>query len=92
MRALALASSACVPAPDFSDRVSEEIRAAPYPRILPTGPLLARAGAGPAQTGDAAALRARAARLQARAAALRGPVIPAAERQRMAAARARLAR
>jgi hypothetical protein len=92
--ALPLAAlAACSPPPDLPMAVSPAARAAPYPRIVPLEPLLARAAQGrladPA-TGAAVTdtLARRAEALQRRADALsRAPVLSPADRTRLQTAR-----
>ncbi|MEM8787586.1 MAG: hypothetical protein AAGE76_04930 [Pseudomonadota bacterium] len=72
--------------PDVDYRPSEAARAAPFPLLLDRENVLA-AAAGPARVAaPVAPLSARVAALRARSAALRGPVLPAAEVERLQAA------
>ncbi len=84
------ALASCTDFPDLDATASDRARAAPYPRILPLGQILARATTG-AQAGLVLGnLPARLTRLRARAARLRGqPVIDDATRARLQAALAR---
>jgi len=74
-----------VPAPGFAARGGGD-----FPRLLPLETFDLPAGMPPAQTARENGLEDRAARLRARAASLAGPVLSAAERRRLLAARARL--
>lgn len=82
----ALAGCAAVPPlPQIDDSAAQ---AAPYPALIPLGPVIAAAGeAGTAATGApaSAAMDSRLAALAARAAVLRGPVVPDATARRLAA-------
>ncbi|MCC7321502.1 MAG: hypothetical protein IT542_11070 [Rubellimicrobium sp.] len=78
---LALLTAACTQFPELDARLTAADRSAPYPALVPLGPLIAAAGAD-----DRAALpdlAARIAALRARAARLRGPVIAPADALRL---------
>ena len=82
MRHLAacLALSACVTFPEVEARVNDAALNAPYPDLVPIGPILAQGGQ---TTRDATISANRLAALRARASQLRGPVIDRATRLRM---------
>lgn len=80
----ALALSACADFPALDARMTEADRNAPFPGLVPLGPLLAAADARAGSPPPAADLPGRIAALNARAAALRGPVIDAATTARIA--------
>ena len=84
MRALllTLVLASCAQFPALDARLTEADRAAPYPALIPLGPLLAQADA--LGTSVAPSLDLRIARLSGRAAALRGPVLTGADRARLA--------
>ncbi len=76
--------SACTAFPVLDNRISAAAAAAPYPDLVPLGPLLARATASdPITAVNLAEIDARVAALNARAARLRQPVINSASRARM---------
>ena len=79
-----LALVACAEFPQLDSTLDDAARAAPYPDLVPLGPLLA-AQAPVAATDPGRATQDRAAALRARAARLRGAVIAPAERARMQA-------
>lgn len=81
----AIVLGGCSPFPDLDARVSAEAKAAPFPDLAPTAPILASV---PPPTAEAAgdALDARAAGLRGRAGALRGqPVLDPDSRARLSA-------
>ena len=83
MRALILplALAACAQFPALDTRLTDADRAAPYPALIPLGPLLAQTDAmGTAAPPDQTA---RIAALADRAAALRRPVLTPADRARL---------
>lgn len=83
--ALLLALSACAEFPALDAAESDAAARAPYPALVPLGPLLDVATAEePAPDAIIAGLPGRAAALEARADALRAPVIPEDDRQRLA--------
>ncbi|RKF16527.1 hypothetical protein D6850_02965 [Roseovarius spongiae] len=82
---LALMLSACTQFPQLDGTVSEEVRRAPYPDLVPLGTLDMRATTGRLTPETGARIEARIARLRARAARLRGTVIDAPARRRMKA-------
>jgi len=71
---LLAAATACTPVPELDETVSDDLRAAPYPALIPLEPALAAGAAEPQRAEDLerqmtarqARLRARAQRLQAR--------------------------
>ena len=74
--------AACAQFPALDAQLTAADRAAPYPALIPLGPLLARAdamGSAPAPSPEQ-----RVAALAARAAALRRPVLTPADRARLA--------
>ncbi len=79
--------AACGKFPDLDDTISDRVRGAEFPQLVPLDQLLdiAFASAGGAQA-EAAGLAVRAARLRVRAAAMRRPVVNRRTRARMAAA------
>lgn len=80
--------AACTQMPALDGRIDAAAREAPYPALLPLGPLLARASGGSRTVGSpdlSADLPRRLAGLERRARALRGPVMTAAERARLLA-------
>lgn len=80
---LICALAACAPFPQIGTVTNPD---APYPDLVPLGPLLAQADApGQITPASVADLSARVAGLQARAARLRGPVIDPGTRARMRA-------
>lgn len=81
---LALLLSACAGFPALDARMTEADRTAPWPALVPLGPVLAAADARAGAPPPAGDLPARIAALNARAAALRGPVIDAATAARIA--------
>lgn len=87
LASLILGLAACAEIPALDDRLTEADRTAPYPQLTALGPVLARAddaaSAARETAAGAGAVDARVADLRARAAALRGPVVPAATRERM---------
>jgi hypothetical protein len=78
-----LALTACAPAPDLGGRLSDADRTAPYPALVPLGPLLAAADASGTVLPPGNSLDTRIARLSARAAILRAPVLTSADRARL---------
>lgn len=83
---LVLGIGGCAQFPELEGLVDDATRSAPYPDLVPLGPILSRADAGAPARDPGAGVLARAAALEARAARLRGPVIDAATRARMARA------
>jgi len=73
----------CADFPELDGLVDDRGRAAPYPDLVPLGPILAQAGAAGPRADPGAGVLDRAAALSARAARLRGPVIDAGTRARM---------
>jgi len=84
MRALffVLLLSACTTFPSLDAVLTPVDRAAAYPALIPLDAILAQADA--AASTAAPDMSTRIARLNARAAALRAPVLPAADRARLA--------
>ncbi len=82
---LVTALAACAQFPALEGRVSAVDRAAPFPILVPLGPLIALAGGDAGTMPAAAGLEGRIAALNARAAALRGDIIDPATRARMQA-------
>jgi hypothetical protein len=80
--ALVLLLSACVEAPVLPGDGIDRVQNAPYPALVPLGPILA-AAALPGEPDPTGSLDARAAALDGRAAGLRGPVIDAAATARL---------
>lgn len=86
---LAVVLSACTEFPALDGTIDPALANAPYPALVPLGPVLAQADAGAdgagirGAAGVEPALSARLAGLRARANGLRGPVIPAEARARM---------
>lgn len=81
---LAVLLAACTEFPALEGTIDPSLANAPYPSLVPLGPVLAQAGAS--DRGAALveqALSPRLTNLRARADGLRGPVIPAAARARM---------
>ncbi|MEQ6248516.1 hypothetical protein ABMC89_06465 [Sulfitobacter sp. HNIBRBA3233] len=75
----------CTTFPALDRTITPALEAAPYPELVPLGPVLARAQAeGVAPERANAALDRRIAALRARAAGLRGSVLSGRERQRLA--------
>jgi len=64
---LALGCAACGEVPKLDDHVTPAARQAPYPALVPLGPLLEDSDTTQASTDTDAALQARAAALRARA-------------------------
>ena len=86
--ALLCLTAACTQFPELDATLDQATLDAPYPDLVPLGPLLAQAD-GIAQTGQTSATAqasfdSRLARLRAQAARLRGPVVDRATRARMA--------
>lgn len=79
-----LVLSACAAPPAIDARLTAADRTAPFPDLVPLGPILAAADA--TGTAPPVGLADRIAALAARAQDLRGPVIDAATRQRFAQA------
>ncbi len=77
------ALSGCAAFPLLDTRIDPAAAAAPYPALIPLGPLLTQAGTGGVAPLASAGLSGRLSALAARAAALRGPVIDSATRARM---------
>ena len=76
--------SACAEFPALDGTIDPGLANAPYPALMPLGPILAQAGTSDSGAALAQqALSPRLANLRARANGLRGPVIPAASRSRM---------
>lgn len=81
---LPLILAACTQFPELDRTQTPELKAAPYPDLIPLEPLLARArmpGADPART--EASLDSRLAGLRARADRMRGTVLTPAEKRRL---------
>lgn len=78
----ALVPAACTQFPQLDGTVPPEQAAAPFPDLVPLGPVIARAGDSRAETIQTD-LGPRLANLRARAAGLRGPVISPDQRARM---------
>lgn len=81
--------TACSPAPQIGQPLSNTARAADYPAILPLDGLLAQQNAAPDIPTLTAPLSGRAAALRARAASLRATIVDAETRTRMQDALAR---
>ncbi|KAA9010260.1 hypothetical protein [Histidinibacterium aquaticum] len=77
LRSLCLVAllAGCAP-PPLEGRLTAADRAAPYPDLVPLGPILAAAPEGGDPEGEAAALEARAAGLRSRAAQVGAPLGP----------------
>ncbi|MDX1785773.1 hypothetical protein [Roseovarius sp. ZX-A-9] len=80
---LVAALSACSQFPELDAVVSDDIRDAPYPDLVPLDTLDIRTGPGRITPGTAQTVEARVARLKARAARLRRTVIDGDTRARM---------
>lgn len=80
---LVLGMGGCVEFPALDGVVDDTTRNAPYPDLVPLGPILAQADAAAPGRDPGAGILARAAALSARAARLRGPVIDGGTRARM---------
>lgn len=82
---IALAMGACTTFPELDRTVTPALEAAPYPALVPLGPVLAQATTSADGARQAnATLDARVAALKARAARLRGSVFNGPEQQRLA--------
>ncbi|SLN27939.1 hypothetical protein [Roseisalinus antarcticus] len=73
----------CARFPALDSRLTEADRNAPYPALVPIGPILEQAAEASGEADPAAGLDARAAALRNRAAGLRSPVVPDETRRRM---------
>ena len=73
----------CAEFPQLDGRVAPEDRDAAYPRLVPLGPIVARAGEVTISETTEQGIAARVAALRARAARLRGTVIDGGTRARM---------
>jgi len=81
---LCLASvTACAEFPELDTAISAEARRAPFPELVPIGPILERRNDARTDGTEAEALEARAAALRARARLLRGATINDETRQRL---------
>ena len=80
---LVAALPACSQFPALDAAVSDDVRDAPYPDLVPLDTLDIRTGPGRITPGTAQTMEARIARLKARAARLRGTVIDRDTRTRM---------
>lgn len=70
--------------PDSRDTISAQAQNAPYPKLVPLGPILARSEAGSTVEDQSVALEARVAALKSRANALKGrSIIDGADRLRL---------
>jgi len=79
-----LSAAGCTQFPELDQRITPELANAPAPDLVPLAPLIARAESSSGAAASALAdVEPRLAALRARAARLRGPVIPAADRNRM---------
>lgn len=86
---VALALTGCAAPPNVGRPMSDAVKRADYPRILPLDAVLAqRPDVAPAEE-IAAPLASRASALRARAARLRGPIVDQSTRSRMRDALAR---
>ncbi|MDK3019482.1 hypothetical protein [Pseudodonghicola flavimaris] len=69
---LLLTATACTPVPELEDRITGDLRATPYPALVPLDQALAQQAPAPQAAEDLETqMRARQARLDARAARLR---------------------
>lgn len=82
---LAGAVSGCAQFPQLDARVSDTVRAQPFPDLVPLDGLHARLASGQITPDTGPAVEARVAHLKARAARLRGAVIDAPTRARIEA-------
>lgn len=84
---IALLLAGCTQFPELDATVDPDLQDAPFPALVPLGPILSRSQELPNIDGSvpdlAANIDARISRLRARAATLRGPVISSASRARM---------
>ena len=81
---LALALAACADFPELEGAVDAKAARAPYPELLPHDAVIAATTPDTTADDPGAALAAGAAALKARAAGLGGPILPPAERARLA--------
>ena len=82
---LCAALAACTPFPELEGAQTPGVAEAPWPDLLPLGPLLAEAAPPRATPEQQEGLETRASALRARAAGLQGPVVDAQTRARVAA-------
>lgn len=75
--------TACTPFPQLDDTVGDDLKNAPYPRLVPLGTLDNRLAQSQLSDQSLTGMEARIDRLRARAAGLRGTVIDAPTRRRM---------
>ena len=81
---LFLMAAGCTDVPELGGRVAPDLRAAPFPKLLPLEKVLAQKPPAQQQSEEIQSdLAARVARLQARANALRGSVVDEPTRRRL---------